>query len=489
MKNREAILISGQRVAVRRSLFVTAPVLIGLLFSIIFASSANAVIDRVPDRVPGEILLKIKGAPGVLGTSRTLDELVASGEATVLRRLSGSMSGVAVIRPGLRSANANNLNASADALLAKLALDPQIEYVQPNYIAYSQAAEGRDVEGVSVGCLLHPYDSLYCPQIFKSAKPVLKGRPQEVNPPVTDPSLKEVYSMRSAHAAEAWGVFRGAADMVVGVVDSGIDYNHEDLAFNMWHNPSPGPQLDIVGYDFLGQDGQPYDDDEMKGHGTHAAGIIGAVGGNGVGISGVNQRIALMALKAFSAYGYGTTESTVAAIGYAIDHGAKIVSNSWASGKKDNPAVLDVIEKARQKGVLLFFAAGNSANDDDRDETADYPAGYKIENLVAVASVDAEDQLASSSNYGATTVMVAAPGVNIYSTLPGSQYGWESGTSMACPFAAGAAALVWAKNPSWNFLQVKEALKASVDVLPQLSGKVISGGRVNVLRALQTTAP
>lgn len=439
---------------------------------------------EAPESVPGEFLIKSRA-----GVSRDefASRLTEYG-ARELRRLPGSLGDVAVYRiehAGL-----------TESLLLSLSRDPSVEYVQPNYILTTGAAEGRNVEGLPVGCLLTPDSVAHCPRIFPltgASKPSLEPRPDEVSPPVADPKMKDIYSLAITRAHEAWSIFRGSSDMVVGVVDSGIDYNHPDLAFNMWRNPAPGPKQDIVGYDSLTDDGSPFDDDVMKGHGTHAAGIIGAVGGNGVGISGVNQRVSLMALKAFSAFGYGTSESVVAAIGYAIDHGAKIVSNSWASGKKDHPAVIDIIERARAKGVLLFFAAGNSAGDNDRDETANYPAAYKIDNIVAVASTDSSDQLASSSNYGATTVLLAAPGVNIYSTMPKASeqgsYGWESGTSMACPFAAGVAAMIWAKNPSWSYKEVRSALAASVDVVPGLAGKVVTSGRVNVLKAMQFALP
>jgi len=438
--------------------------------------SANAAA-RNPESVPGEIIVKYRHGVGerALLVRKRLERFGVS----EVRRLSGSMSEIGVFQ--------TDALTGFDAVLAALNEDPEVEFAQPNYIVTTSAARGRDVSGLPLACLLRP--GILCGHGIFLAKPrpILKPRPVDVSPPQIDPMLKETYSVVIAHAQQAWGVSRGSESVIVAVVDSGIDYNHEDLAYNMWRNPSPGPKNDIVGFDFLSNNGEPYDDDEMKGHGTHVAGIIGAVGGNGKGFSGVNQRVSLMALKAFSAYGYGTSESVVAAIGYAMDHGAKIISNSWASGKKDHPVVIDTIEKARAKGILLAFAAGNSAGDDDSDDTADYPAGYRIDNILAVASTDAEDQLSSSSNYGATTVLVAAPGVNIYSTLPGSQYGWQSGTSMACPFAAGAAAQIWARHPAWSYLQVRKALHDSVDVLPQLSGKVISGGRVNVLKALQLT--
>jgi len=440
---------------------------------------SNATEAAPLESVPGEFLVKFRAG---FAPATVVAQLENKGVREV-RRLSGSLAGISLFRVK----NAENFSNIREAL----AVDPMVEYVQPNYILHTPAAEGRGIDGLPVGCLLYPSSAAHCPQIFRLAganKPPLKPRPSELSPPAADPSLHESYGLKITRAFEAWSITRGSSDVIVGVNDSGIDYNHEDLAFNMWRNSNP-TQGDIVGYDFLSNDPMPYDDDEMKGHGSHAAGIIGAVGGNGIGISGVNQRVSLMALKSFSAYGYGTTESVIAAIGYAMDHGAKIVSNSFASGKKDNPAMIDTIEKARAKGVLLFFAAGNSAADDDNDATADYPAGYRIDNIVAVASTDSSDRKASSSNYGATTVLLGAPGANIYSTLPGSKYGWSSGTSMACPFAAGVAALVWAKNPSWDYLQVRRALASSVDLVPDLAGKTISGGRVNVLKALQVTHP
>jgi subtilisin family serine protease len=442
------------------------------------AGATAGATERLPEFVPGEIIIKYrKYQHNAKVRSDLVRERLQRFGVSEVRRLSGVMAEIGIFKA--------DPSIVFHEVLAALKNDSDVEFAQPNYIVTTPAARARNVNGLPLGCLLH-HGVLCGNGIFLAkTRPVLKPRPIDVAPPQTDPMLKEAYSVVIAHAIEAWGISRGSESVIVGVVDSGIDYNHEDLAFNMWRNPSPGPMNDVVGYDFLSNNGEPYDDDEMKGHGTHAAGIIGAVGGNGKGISGVNQRVSLMALKAFSAYGYGTTESVVAAIGYAIDHGAKIVSNSWASGKKDNPAVIDMIEKARAKGVLLVFAAGNSAGDNDNDDTANYPAGYRIDNIVAVASTDAEDQLASSSNFGATTVLVAAPGVNIYSTLPGGQYGWQSGTSMACPFAAGTAAQIWARHPKWSHLQVRKALHDSVDVLPQLSGKVVSGGRVNVYKALQ----
>ncbi len=438
--------------------FCSSMSLLVLLLTMVPRNSDGAKLIEAEDN-SRELLIKLESGITMQRGVAGLAEL----KIHEVRQLTGSMAGIGVYRV--------DRGANVDLVLKKLKKNSLVRYAQPNHEIH--AFTDRIPANASSS-------------FAGNKKPPIQPRPAEVLPLISDPDLGKVYSMARTQASAAWSYWRGNQNIIVAVIDTGIDYNHEDLAFNMWRNPNPSSEGDIVGYDFLHKDGFPYDDDEMNGHGTFAAGIIGAVGGNGKGISGVSPRVSLMALKAFSAYNRGEIEMVIAAIGYAVDHGAKIISNSWASGAKDNPAVIDAIQKARDKGVLLFFAAGNSKNDDDDEKTADYPAGYGniIDNIVAVASTDSDDQLAPASGFGKNTVMLAAPGVNIYSTLPGNKYGWESGTSMACPFAAGVAALVWSKHPDWNYLQVKKALFDSVDVLPQLRGKVISGGRVNALKAL-----
>jgi subtilisin family serine protease len=448
---------------------------------ILSASQQHSALAADAPMVPGELLIKLKN--GVQATAIS-DSFAALG-LTEARRLSGSMSAVAVYQLADSS--------KTEAVLAQLKQNPQVEYAQPNYIfRLYEPTGGRSMRAWSdaiVANYCRPgADPLPCKNIFDgtTTPPPLQPKPADVSPAIPDPSLNQQYALNTTHAQEAWDLSRGSQDVLVAVVDSGIDYNHEDLAFNLWRNPNPSDKGDVVGLNTLTQSGLPYDDDEIHGHGTHASGIIGAVGGNGKGISGINQRVSIMALKAFSAYGYGSEESTVEAIGYAIDHGAKVISNSWEVSKKDNPTLVDVINKGKDKGVLFVVAAGNSANDNDSDATAEYPSGYHMDNLISVASVDGDDKKAESSGFGLTTVLLGAPGVNIYSTLPGTQmYGWESGTSMACPHVAGAAALVWSKHPEWNYAQVKQALADSVDPVPDLAGKTITGGRLNVYKALQ----
>ena len=432
---------------------------VGLIVAAITTAVASAKTN--PEAVAGEILIRWKN-PEILQQASVQQKLSDLGLKT-LRIHSGGAAGLGVYR----------LKPDADMseVLSELKDDGRILYAQPNYVMR----------------LVAPLDNhLSMSATTQSAtRPPIQPRPAEVLPPVADPELKDAYHLRLTRAFDAWNTTRGSSDMLVAVIDSGIDYNHPDLAFNLWRNPSPGPEQDLVGFDFLSKNGLPWDDDEINGHGTHASGIIGSVGSNGLGSSGINQRVSIMALKGFSAYGFSSTEVLVAAIGYAVDHGARIISNSWEGGKKDNPAMIEAIERARAHGVLMVFAAGNSHNDNDNDDTAEYPSGYHIDNILSVAATDQEDRLASFSNYGKTTVMLGAPGVNIFSTLPKGKFGWETGTSMACPLVAGAAAMVWSQHPNWNYLQVKQALMDSVDPLPTLAGKVYTGGRLNVQKALQ----
>jgi len=316
-------------------------------------------------------------------------------------------------------------------------------------------------------------------------KPALQPAPAEVNPPVADPDLDKTYGLNKIKATEAWKEWQGSKDFIVADIDTGIDYNHEDLAFNVWRNPNPSDKQDIAGYDFVHNDGLPYDDNQ---HGTHTSGTIGATGGNGKGVSGVAGRVSIMGLKFLSGEGSGTTADAIRAIDYAIEHGAKVISASWGGpGEDENKALYDSIERAKAKDVLFVAAAGNDSKNNDIPSQASYPAAFDNDNLIAVAATDKNDTMAYFSNFGAKTVHVAAPGANVYSLVPGNKYNSFSGTSMACPHVAGAAALIWSKNPKWTYKKVKEVLMNTVDKVPSLAGKTVTGGRINVLNALHST--
>lgn len=290
-------------------------------------------------------------------------------------------------------------------------------------------------------------------------------------------------------ATEAWNIATGTRRTIVAVIDTGVDYNHQDLAANMWRNTSEiagdgvdndgnGYIDDIYGYDFANNDANPMDD---NGHGTHVAGTIGAVGNNGIGTTGVNWNTRIMALKFLAADGSGSTSSAISALNYAVRMGAQISNNSWGGGGSSS-LLSQAISNARNAGHIFVAAAGNSGL--NNDTTPNYPSNYTFDNVVAVAATDSRDVLASFSNYGATTVDIAAPGVGILSTLPNNTYGTFSGTSMATPHVSGALSLIWDQNPTLTYQQVIAKLYSSVDKIAGLSGKVATGGRLNIGNAL-----
>jgi subtilisin family serine protease len=379
--------------------------------------------------------------------------------------------------------------AKVEDAIATLKANTDVEYAQPNYMIYAYPAKDlrqKATEFVRTGVNLFE-DSCTLPWLpCKPAegKPALNDPPAEVNPPVADPEISKAYGLTKIGAVSAWNTStKGDKNFVVAVIDTGIDYNHEDLAFNVWRNPNP-KNNDITGYDFVHDDGMPFDDNE---HGTHTSGTVGAVGGNGLGVSGVNQRVSIMGLKFLNKDGSGTSADAIRAIDYAIEHGAKVLSNSWGGHGDDgqNQALYDAIERAKAKDVLFIAAAGNESVDNDGNDPA-FPASFNNDNLIAVAATDKNDTMASFSNWGKKSVHLAAPGVGVYSTVPGNQYASFSGTSMACPHVAGAAALLWSKNPSWNYKKVKEVLMSTVDAVQELSDKTVTGGRLNIAKALAT---
>ena len=296
-------------------------------------------------------------------------------------------------------------------------------------------------------------------------------------------------------APEAWDLARGNGSTIVGVIDSGVDYSHPDLAANIWTNPGEvagdgldndvnGYVDDVRGWDFANRDNDPMDD---NGHGTHVAGTIAAAGNNGTGVTGVNWNAKVIPLKFMNAGGSGYLSDAVAAINYATalkQRGVniRVTNNSWAGGGYSS-VLYDAIRQHNDAGVMFVAAAGNSGQ--NVDTTPSYPSAYNLPNVVAVAATDRTDVLGSFSNYGATQVDLAAPGVSITSTAPGGGYATLSGTSMAAPHVAGAAALGWAYNPGSSVQAVRSALLTGVDKVAALTGKVVTGGRLNAFSTLK----
>ena len=316
-----------------------------------------------------------------------------------------------------------------------------------------------------------------------------------------DVRFGELYGMQKISAPAAWDLTTGSQQNVVAVIDTGIKYTHEDLAANMWTNAGEiagngidddgnGFVDDVYGYDFFYNDSDPLDE---NGHGTHVAGTIGAVGNNNLGVVGVNWTVRLMAIKIYSASGNGTTSAMlINAYNYVRmmrERGVNIrVTNNSYGGCDEacsyDQATKDAIDALGNANVLQVFAAGN--NGQNVETTPFYPGSYTSPSILSVAASDSNDNKASFSNYGTTGVDVAAPGVSILSTVRTSaNYGTLSGTSMASPHTAGAAALLAAQNPNLSAASLKATLMNSVDVLSNWNGIVKTGGRINVSRALQ----
>lgn len=358
---------------------------------------------------------------------------------------------------------------SVDSAIARFKADPNVQYAEPNYRIRASAIPtdtdfalqwGLNNTGQTIGILTGAADS-------------------------------------DIDAPEAWDIRTDASGIIVAVIDSGVQYLHPDLTPNIWTNSletdgnltdddGNGYIDDTWGWDFTNNDNIPEDD---FGHGTHIAGIVGAVGNNGVGVSGVAWGVKLMTLKVMDSTGSGAISDTVEAIYYAVANGAKVINASYSYPDSCVPvaysqAERDAIEYARQAGVLFVAAASNySCNN---DIALAYPASYNLDNVVSVAATNMSDGLAWFSDYGPGTVHLGAPGVEVLSTFYGSDYAYESGTSASAPFTCGVLSLIEAGGTT-NYKEAREILLLSADPLASLSGYTITGGRINAYNALTFT--
>ena len=288
------------------------------------------------------------------------------------------------------------------------------------------------------------------------------------------------------NAINAWDVNTGSSNVIIAVLDTGIDLNHADLRGNLWINrgeiPNDGIDNDGNGYiddyygwDFYNNDNDPSDD---NGHGTGVAGVIAAFGNNSRGITGVMWNAQIMALKFLDKNGYGTDEDALKAILYANKMGAHIINNSWNGGNYSR-ALKDAMTISN---ALIVCAAGN--NSMDNDIFPDYPASYTSSNIISVAATDMDDYITYFSNYGISSVDVAAPGINIYTTRPGNKYGFFTGTSMSAALVSGLAGLIKSLRPDLTNIQIKNTIMNNVDIKPSLIGKILTGGRINAYKSL-----
>jgi subtilisin family serine protease len=414
--------------------------------------------------------------------------------AVVSARANAAVGASAIRRFSLVNAEQVKLpeGVSVKDAIARYMQDPGVLYAEPNYLRYPNMV---------------PNDTYFSPQQW---------------------ALNNTGTYASGTAGDdigmpqTWDITQGSRNVVVAVIDSGVDYNHPDLVNNIWTNTNEdcnngkdddgnGYVDDCEGWNFAFGNNDPMDD---FGHGTHIAGIIGAVGNNGLGIAGVMWNVRIMPLKFIADYGpdicgageefCGDVADEVDAIQYAVANGAKIINASFGSDTYSQDEH-DAISAAGNAGVLFVTSAGNGALDtigDNNDINPQYPAGYDLPDMIAVAATDQNDQRASFSNFGPNSVQVAAPGVYILSTVPtagiadsfssictGSlSVGYDicSGTSMAAPHVAGLAGLLESYYTDFSDQQVRSTIMRYVDVLPTLNGWIQTGGRVDAYRALSS---
>lgn len=475
--------VSRRRARTRIALTFLACVGLIALLLIQFPSRSRAVQTQSNKQknlfVPGEILVRYRNEE----TAR-----IKTGRIVVPTRSGEQLS--ADVEPFDRSGLVKGLRmarvAPEDTLKAIAALkrQPDVLYAEPNYIVHG---------------LGNPNDSFFPSQ----------------------------YGMTKVGAPQAWDITQGSSEVVVAIIDTGIDINHQDLVGNIWNNPAPGSVTGIFndqnGYNFFDDNGIVWDNNDAETHATHLAGIIGARGNNGIGVAGLNWNVKLMSLKILEttlAGDLGDTGAAIRACGYAAEmrrlwettghtKGANVrVVNASFGGDPFSQAFLDAINELNNREILFVAAAGNfgdRAQELNNDRIPFFPASFDAPNVIAVAATDQTDQLGDFSHFGATSVELGAPGVHILSTTPPcvrvniacapdlpiprtsaqDTYSFFDGTSMAAPHVSGAAALLWAKDPSLSVQQVKRLLMLNGDVAPALVDNTLTGRRLNVFKSLQ----
>lgn len=317
---------------------------------------------------------------------------------------------------------------------------------------------------------------------------------------VNDPRYGEQWALHNPNDAdidmpEAWSILPASrSDVLTMVIDTGVDYTHQDLSAQMWRNPGEiagngvdddnnGYVDDVYGIDTVNNDADPMDD---HGHGTHCAGVIGATTNNADGMAGIAVT-KIAACKFLSARGGGSISGALECMEYAVQIGAQITSNSWGGGGASN-AFREALRAAEDAGMLFIAAAGNSNS--DNDQRPHYPSSYALDSVISVAATDNQDRRSSFSCYGRHSVDLGAPGSDILSTIPGRAgreggYASWSGTSMATPQVAGVAALIWSVAPRLSWREVRAAILLGADPLASLEGKTVTGGRLNAHRSVE----
>jgi len=429
------------------------------------APKAAALESEMGDHVPGEVIVKLKSQP----PTKSQNSFAERFGAKVIERLDFPKEIFQSYQGEMLHLKLPEGMTTSQAMAA-MQQDSRVDYVIPN----------------SVYTLDDP--------------PAPPTPPQTPAPPTTPNDLKkELWGLHNTgqtggtadadiDAPEAWTKTTGNPNgPLIAVIDTGIDYKHPDLANNIWTNPGEiagdgidndgnGVIDDVHGYNAFANTGDPMDG---HSHGTHCAGTIAGEGNNDQGVVGVNWKARLMPVKIFSDGGSTNSAAIVRGILYATKNGARVTSNSWGGGVADQ-AIQDAFKNSP---ALHIMAAGNSGS--NNDVRPHYPSSYDLDNNIAVAATDHNDKLASFSCYGEKSVDLAAPGVTIYSTIPGGGYANKSGTSMATPHVTGAAGLLLAHDPTMSNDELKTRLLEGADKLDSLQGKVATAGRLNINNALE----
>lgn len=418
--------------------------------------SLSASLAWGQEYVPGEVIVKLKGKSSSVSSNNFFGKMQGK------LALKSSFSALNIHRVSLKS------GSDVNALVQELKADPSVEYAEPNFIL-------RKVDEDS----LTPSQTLSLEDVHEQMQ--------------AGDTFVQNYA--NVGVEQAWAIevslALNAETPIVAVVDTGVDYNHVIFRNSgaMWRNSSEiagngvdddgnGFVDDIYGWNFYARNNNPMDDDE---HGTHVAGIILGVGQDIFPTVWEPAKVRIMALKFLGADGSGSTSDAVAAIYYAVNNGAQVINNSWG-GSSYSQALHDALSYAYSRHVLIVSAAGNYGK--NNDSVGMYPANYPVPGQISVAATTDNDNLASFSNYGASNVHIAAPGVSILSSVPGDAYRFMSGTSMAAPFVSGLAAMIWREAPNLSGYQVKNLMMNTSTILTSLNNKTQSRGRADAYDAI-----
>jgi thermitase len=431
--------------------------LIPMVLSSMVSSAAMAKFTAEIPHISGEVVVKVK--KGMMKSLLANKSMLGAQLVSELHLLAGEFL-------VLKSAN-----KSTQALIAHLKSLPEVSYAEPNFL-YHAIRTGQDPQ----------YGKLWGLKNTGNNEPDRNGNYTNA----------QGVAGADINAEKAWEITKGSKNIVIAVIDTGIDYNHPDLKDNIWINTKeiPGNGIDddgngyvddVYGWNAINKTGNPMDG---NGHGTHCAGTIGAKHNNGIGVAGVMDDVQLMAVKFLSDSGSGSLAGAIEAIDYATKANVDIMSNSWGGGGFSQ-ALEDSIKAAKERGILFVAAAGNDAT--NNDVKPHYPSNYQVDNVISVAAHTHADTLASFSCFGKRTVHIAAPGHNILSTTPNNTYKVYSGTSMATPHVSGVLGLLLAQEGRMDVKEVRDRLMATSVPGGAYRRTTIAGGRADAYNLLTDT--